>query len=114
MTWRTVLGAVVAPQRNGLRSSDLRWMKVERQLIPVMCICGGDTPIGFGATELTRSCCEAITQLHRYTGAVESFLNYLHTEYAAPASSSSLDRTGTKTDFECRHHVDLAMFTYHT
>ena len=28
------------------------WMKVERRLIPVMCICGGDTPIGFGATEL--------------------------------------------------------------
>ena len=52
MTWRKVLWAVVAPKRNGLWSSDLRWIKVERRLIPVMCICGGDTPNGFGATEL--------------------------------------------------------------
>ena len=52
MTWRKVLWAVVAPKCNGLWSSDLRWIKVERRLIPVMCICGGDTPNGFGTTEL--------------------------------------------------------------
>ena len=52
MTWRTVLWTVVAPQCNELWSSELCWMKVVRQLIPVMCICGGDSPIGFGATEL--------------------------------------------------------------
>ena len=52
MTWRKVLWADVAPKRNGLWRSDLRWIKVERRLIPVMCICGGDTPNGFGATEL--------------------------------------------------------------
>ena len=40
MTWMKVLWAVVAPKRNGLWSSDLRWIKVERRMIPVMCICG--------------------------------------------------------------------------
>ena len=64
---------------------------------------------------LTRSCCEIITpQLHRHTGAVESFLNYPQTEYGAPTSSSLLDRTGTKMDFESSRHVDLVMFTYYT
>ena len=56
---------------------------------------------------LTRSCSYVITpQLHRHIGAVESFVNYPPTEYSAPTSCSSLDRTGRKTDFESRRHVD--------
>ena len=63
----------------------------------------------YHAPGLTRSCRKDITsQLHRYTGAVGFCLNYPQTEYGAPTSSSSLDRTGTKTDFENRRHVDLA------
>ena len=69
----------------------------------------------YHAPGLTRSCREVITpQLHRYAGAVDSFLNYQQTEFGAPTSSSSRDRTGTKTDFESRRNVALAMFTHHT
>ena len=32
-------------------SSTTQWMKVETRLIPVMCICVGDTPIGFGTIQ---------------------------------------------------------------
>ena len=63
------------------------------------------------APGLTRSCGKVITpQLHRHTGAVESFLNYPQIEYSAPTSSSSLDRTGTKMDFESRRHIAVASF----
>ena len=35
-------------------------------------------------------------------------------EYGAPTGSSARDRASTKTHFESRLHIDLAMFTNHT
>ena len=46
-------------------------------------------------------------------GAVGSHLNYPRTEYGAPTGSSARDRASTKTHFESRLHIDLAMFTNH-
>ena len=48
MTWRIIVWAVAAQKRNVPWSSDSRWIKVERWLIPVMLW----HPIGFGATAL--------------------------------------------------------------
>ena len=48
-------------------------------------------------------------QRYRYTGAVESYLNYPRTEYGAPTGSCARDRASTKTHFESRLHVDLVM-----
>ena len=48
-------------------------------------------------------------QRYRYTGAVESHLNYPRTEYGAPTGSSARDRASTKTHFESRLHVDLVI-----
>ena len=46
---------------------------------------------------LACSCCNIMTpQHHRYTGAVESHLNYPRTEYGAPTCSCSCDWTNTK------------------
>ena len=64
---------------------------------------------------LARSCCEVMTsQRYRDTGGVEFHLNYLWTKYCAPTGFSSRGRTGTKTHFDSRLHVDRAMFTNHT
>jgi len=49
----------------------------------------------------------------RYIGAVGSHLNYPRTEYGAPTGSSARDRASTKTHFESRLHIDLAIFTNH-
>ena len=54
MTRREALAlwAAVAPKCNWVWCSDLCWMKVQRRSIPVMHICGGNTPTDFGATKL--------------------------------------------------------------
>ena len=58
------------------------------------------------APVLTRSCWEVITpQLHRHTGAVESFHNYPQTEYGAPTSSTRIGRPTAKSS-----HCELLQF----
>ena len=66
----------------------------------------------YHAPGLVRSWCEVmIPQRYRHIGAVGSHLNYPQTEYGAPTGSSAGDRASTKTHFESRLHVDLALFT---
>ena len=74
MTWRKVLGAVVASKRNELWSSDLCWMEVESWLIPVMCISRGEPPTSFGASELR--------QLTSFENRVQFSSPYPHSDYA--------------------------------